>query len=132
MSVDFEDPQVHFIGELSHLLIESMQFPLEEAAFYSISYCVVPGNDLWKLHDGKSFGETQACMIDELSGFITLNHPINLFYNTTSIEGWPCLVVEVSKLPFVYFFLKKILFSCGRKLMKHIVILLDVEVYGCL
>jgi hypothetical protein len=83
-----EMPQVNIIGEITDVSIAS-EFDV------SLSYAFVSGNNSWMLRNGSDNGETARSAIDDITGKAVLNHPIDLTYETSSSEGWPCLVVEV-------------------------------------
>lgn len=56
------------------------------------------GNSAWLLKNGQSLGETQAGLTYEDTGMATINHPIDVQYESASAEGWPLFVCEVSLL----------------------------------
>ena len=80
-------PTVNFIGE-----IDSVESELSTSL--SVSYGVLPGSRAWTLRSGDNAGESQTCEAG-FSGLVQLNHPIDIFYETSSAEGWPMLVCEV-------------------------------------
>jgi hypothetical protein len=80
-------PTVNFVGE-----IESATSDLSTTL--SVSWGVLPGSRAWTLRSGDSDGETQACEANE-NGVVKLNHPVDIFYETSSSEGWPMVVCEV-------------------------------------
>ena len=80
-------PTVNFVGE-----IESATSDLSSTL--SVSWGVLAGSRAWTLRSGESDGETQACEANE-SGVVKLNHPVDIFYETSSSEGWPMVVCEV-------------------------------------
>lgn len=56
-------------------------------------YNFLTGNDKWAKLDGAFNGQTQLSQTDET--LVLWNHPIDLHYATTTLSGWPKLVVEV-------------------------------------
>lgn len=86
-------PQVHFVGEIT-----SCHLP--ENTSISVSWAVVPGNFSWFLKAGDNAGETQSHIFSQIhsvpnhTGNI-LNHPLDIYYETASTEGWPFFVCEV-------------------------------------
>lgn len=80
-------PTVNFIGE-----IESATSDL--STMLCVSWGVLAGSRAWTLRSGDSDGETQTCEANE-NGVVKLNHPMDIFYETSSSEGWPMLVCEV-------------------------------------
>jgi hypothetical protein len=60
----------------------------------SVTWGLVPGNSGWSLRNGEGAGETQICSVGD-NGVAVLNHPIDAFYDATTTEGWPFIVVEV-------------------------------------
>ena len=80
-------PSVHFLGELKNINVEGN--------LVSVTFAIVPGNEYWNIRSGAAFGETMTTQTDEIQGVAILNHPIDIHYETSTIEGWPCIVVEV-------------------------------------
>ena len=83
-------PQVSFIGELKDVVVGDST--IESAC---VSYAIIPGNSNWYLRFGNSFGETNTCAVDSVKSNVILNHPIDNTFDTSTVEGWPLLVVEV-------------------------------------
>ena len=82
-------PQVHFVGEIEDLNVET--------DFASVSFAFLPGNTSWYLKAGHAFGESGTCVVDVVTGDAVVNHPIDNHYETTTVENWPCLILEVIK-----------------------------------
>jgi hypothetical protein len=80
-------PTVNFVGEIQTAFSDC-------SSTVSLSFGILPGNRAWTLRSGESSGETQISSSDD-EGLVTLNHPLDAYYETTSTEGWPLLVVEV-------------------------------------
>jgi hypothetical protein len=80
-------PSVNFVGEIESAFTDSSNT-------LSLSWGILPGNRAWTLLAGEASGETQICT-NESGATVYLNHPIDVFYETTSSEGWPFLIVEV-------------------------------------
>jgi hypothetical protein len=80
-------PTVNFIGEIDSAECES-------STTLSVSYGVLPGSRAWTLRSGENAGESQAAEAG-YSGVAQINHPLDIFYETSSAEGWPALCVEV-------------------------------------
>jgi hypothetical protein len=80
-------PTVNFVGEIQSAFTDC-------ASTVSLSWGILPGNRAWTLRSGDSSGETQISSCED-NGFVTLNHPIDAYYETASVEGWPFIVVEV-------------------------------------
>ena len=80
-------PSVNFVGEVESVFADSSNT-------LSVNWGILPGNRGWTLRNGEASGETQICTGD--AGLaVPLNHPVDVFYETTSSEGWPFLIVEV-------------------------------------
>ena len=80
--------EVHFIGEI--------EFAVVDATNVSVTWAIVPGNIAWVVRNGLTFGETQICTTSAETGRAVLNHPIDIHFETTSSEGWPYCMCEVS------------------------------------
>lgn len=80
-------PSVHFVGEIESAFSEG-------SSTLSLNWGILPGNRAWTLRSGDPSGDTQIST-GELGSEVHLNHPIDVFYETTSCEGWPNFVVEV-------------------------------------
>ena len=80
-------PNVFFIGEIRHAKVD--------ADLMSITFSVIPGNSNWLLKAGYASGETMTSAVGPVDGVGVVNHPIDLHYEASTSEGWPCLVVEV-------------------------------------
>ena len=80
-------PSVAFCGT-----VESVTVDFAEQV--STTWGLLPGNAGWSLRNGESSGETQICASGE-TGVALLNHPIDALFETTTVEGWPLIVVEV-------------------------------------
>ena len=96
-------PEVHFVGEIETVGVDNVDN-------LSITWGILPGNRAWNLRNGLSSGESQICAAG-LNGLANLNHPIDAFFETSSIEGWPFFVCEVLFIfififIFIYFILK--------------------------
>jgi hypothetical protein len=79
-------PDVHFIGEISFVTCDT------HAA--SLTWAIVPGSADWTVREGVSFGETQTSVVSDTSS-ATLNHPLDVHLQTSSVDGWPVFVLEV-------------------------------------
>lgn len=84
-------PQVYILGE-----IVAVESPIDSDLPISVSFALVPGNSSWNVRNGSDFGETSCSIVDETEGIAVLNQHIDVTYDTTSSEGWPCLVMEVT------------------------------------
>lgn len=64
---------------------------------YSLKYRIVTGNENWGVtHSGNLSG---SAMINSTNdGRILVNHPIDAYFSSTSIEGFPYIVCEIWKL----------------------------------
>ena len=82
-------PELFVVGEIK-------QIALETSGVFSIRYNFVVGNENWVLQSGHMFGNTMFNSTKD--GEVILNHPIDAYFSTTSLEGFPYLVVEVWKL----------------------------------
>ena len=80
-------PDVHFIGKIEHVVVDSY-------TEVSLTYAFVPGSAAWLLKSGKAFGETHSVVRTEMD-CLTLDYPIDAHYETSSSEGWPFFVCEV-------------------------------------
>ena len=80
-------PTVNFVGE-----VECATSELAETL--CLSWGILPGSRAWTLKSGECSGETHITDTGK-DGFAILNHPIDAYYQTTSGEGWPFLVVEI-------------------------------------
>ena len=81
-------PSVNFVGEIISAFADC-------SSTLSLSWGILPGNRGWTLRSGDACGETQVGSVQDNSDSVTLNHPIDAYYETSSSEGWPFLVVEV-------------------------------------
>lgn len=81
-------PSVNFVGEIQSAFADC-------SGTLSLSWGILPGNRAWTLRSGEGSGETQVGCVQDNSDSVTLNHPIDAYYETSSSEGWPFLVVEV-------------------------------------
>lgn len=61
----------------------------------SIYACLCSGTTDWIVQQGANSGESQACTKSGFDGRAVANHPINVVFQTTDLDGWPQLVVEV-------------------------------------
>ena len=80
-------PTVNFVGEID--TVES-----ELSTTLSVTYGILPGSRAWTLRSGDNTGESQTCEAG-YSGLVQLNQPIDIFYETSSAEGWPMFVCEI-------------------------------------
>ena len=80
-------PDVHFIGKIEHVVVDSY-------TEVSLTYAFVPGSAAWLLKSGKAFGETHSVVRTEMDS-LTLDYPLDAHYETSSSEGWPFFVCEV-------------------------------------
>ena len=81
-------PDVHFVGEIKYAVIDNY-------SHISVTYAFVPGSSAWFLKAGKSFGETHTTAATEQDD-LTFNYPLDAHFDTSSAEGWPFFVCEVS------------------------------------
>lgn len=80
-------PEVHFVGEIMSAHTN--------ASAVSITWAVVAGNNSWFLKDGFHFSETQTSLVSRKDAKAVINHPLDVYYETASSEGWPRIVCEV-------------------------------------
>jgi B9 domain-containing protein 1 len=80
-------PSANFVGEVASAFADGSNT-------LSVNWGILPGNRAWTLRSGEASGETQICT-GENGEEVALNHPIDVFYETTSSEGWPFIIVEV-------------------------------------
>jgi hypothetical protein len=80
-------PDVHFIGELTHVAND-------DYTEVSVTFALVPGSSAWFLKEGSAYGETHSVKSSQKDCLI-LNYPLDAHYEITSSEGWPFLVCEV-------------------------------------
>lgn len=80
-------PNSYFVGEIDKVFIDGN--------FVSVTFSIIPGNGNWNVRGGLTSGETATAQISDSEGYGILNHPLDIHYETSSSEGWPCLVVEV-------------------------------------
>lgn len=80
-------PSVNFCGTIDSVAVDF-------AESVSLTWGLLPGNAGWSLRNGEATGETQVSACAE-NGVAVLNHPIDALYETTTVEGWPFIVVEV-------------------------------------
>jgi hypothetical protein len=80
-------PSVNFVGELENVSTDS-------SCSVSVTWGMLPGSRAWTLTNGESSGESQVSQ-PLINGMASINHPIDVGYETTSAEGWPLLVCEV-------------------------------------
>mmetsp|Transcript_17717 Transcript_17717/g.34879 ORF Transcript_17717/g.34879 Transcript_17717/m.34879 type:complete len:183 (+) Transcript_17717:123-671(+) len=79
-------PEVNIVGEI----LGATDFDKPKLL---CKYNFLTGNDKWAKLDGAFNGQTQLSQTDET--LVLWNHPIDLHYATTTLSGWPKLVVEV-------------------------------------
>ena len=79
-------PEVFILGEIVNALDIGV-------SSVSVTWTIITGNSCWNIIEGATHGETQICNI--ANGKFSLNHPIDIFYDTSSSEGWPFIVCEV-------------------------------------
>lgn len=89
-------PTVNFVGQLESAAADNV-------SMLSVTWALVPGNRAWSVHAGQASGETQISA-SGVSGFAPLNHPLDVYYETSSSEGWPFLVCEVMSVSFAIVF----------------------------
>lgn len=87
-------PEVHFVGQLESAQVEISQI--------SVTWAVVPGSASWVATNGSCFGETQTSSLSSLNGLVMLGHPIDVRFESSSIEGWPFFVCEVNNRCFFH------------------------------
>jgi len=80
-------PTVAFVGTIENVSVDFVEN-------VSLTWGFLTGNAGWSLRNGEGSGETQICALGE-NGVAILNHPIDALYETTTVEGWPFIVVEV-------------------------------------
>lgn len=80
-------PIVNFMGEIFSVVADYDSI--------SVSWAIVPGNASWIAKFGETYGESQTCMVSPELGQAILNHPLDVQFETSSMEGWPFLVFEV-------------------------------------
>jgi hypothetical protein len=81
-------PSVNFVGEIESAFADC-------SGALALSWGILPGNRAWTLRAGECSGETQVGISHDITDSVALNHPIDAYYETTSCEGWPFIVVEV-------------------------------------
>ena len=84
-------PEVHLIGEI----VGGSDF---EHGRLFLKYEFQCGSDKWTLLDGVASGQTQLCACDKYSledGIVSWNQPVDAYYTTTTLTGWPKLLVQV-------------------------------------
>lgn len=97
-------PVVNFVGEIVASFVDAPEV--------SVTWAIVPGNSAWYLKRGVGSGETHTCETSSTCGKATICHPIDCQYTTSSSEGWPLFVCEVSTVygcMFYFLILNKIL-----------------------
>jgi len=82
-------PTANFVGT-----IDTCDVLQPGADQLSLTFGLVPGNRAWSLRNGLGSGETQISSVSE-NGLATLNHPVDAYYETSTVEGWPFFVCEV-------------------------------------
>jgi Ciliary basal body-associated, B9 protein len=82
-------PDVHFIGEIQYVTVDSF-------SQVSLTFAFVPGSLAWYLKGGACHGETHTAIRGE-QDCLTLNYPLDAHYDASSAEGWPFFVCEVRK-----------------------------------
>mmetsp|Transcript_7334 Transcript_7334/g.9554 ORF Transcript_7334/g.9554 Transcript_7334/m.9554 type:complete len:163 (-) Transcript_7334:453-941(-) len=81
-------PEVHMMGEIR----SGTEFGEGVSCRWRIDH-----GKHWGLLEGDSFGQTQTASGPEgLSA--TWNHPISLHYQTTSLQGWPKIMVQIQQM----------------------------------
>ena len=82
-------PEVHFIGEVC------CSFGYETSTL-SCKWSIEWG-DSWTYLEGEYDGQTQYSIQSD-NGICIWNHPIDIHFKTTSVKGWPRLIVELWKI----------------------------------
>jgi hypothetical protein len=68
---------------------------LTNFVFFLRRRCERTGNNAWYLKDGFNFSETHTSAVSPRDAKAVINHPIDVYYETSSSEGWPRIVCEV-------------------------------------
>ena len=77
-------PEVHFIGDI--------HFGSDFGDGVSCKWRFDHGK-YWGILEGSTFGHTQTAY--GLGSVAVWNHPFDIHYQTTSMEGWPKFIVQV-------------------------------------
>mmetsp|Transcript_31948 Transcript_31948/g.42173 ORF Transcript_31948/g.42173 Transcript_31948/m.42173 type:complete len:180 (-) Transcript_31948:243-782(-) len=83
-------PEVYILGEVKG----ARDLPFSKAYLH---WKVVMNENNWSTLAGHTEGHTQIDATSEV-GMTVWNHPIDMHFSTTSIEGWPKLILEVWRL----------------------------------
>lgn len=83
-------PEVFILGEIQTIVLDFY-------GSYCLKYRIVTGNEKWGvLLSGNLNGSTMINSTND--GAVIVNHPIDVYFSSTSIEGFPYIVCEIWKL----------------------------------
>jgi hypothetical protein len=81
-------PEVHIIGEIC----SGVGFGQGVSCKWRIDH-----GKFWGILEGGAEGHTQTAYARE-GGSASWNHPVDIHYQTTSIQGWPKIMVQIQQL----------------------------------
>lgn len=89
MSRAFEQPQVHFVGEI----LGGEGFP----SGVTCKWAIEAGGEgtTWAKSEGLDRGQTQTDFAAEAGAGAVWSHPIDVHYRAGGLKGWPRLTMEV-------------------------------------
>lgn len=83
-------PEVHIVGEVQGAS------GVERKNNVYCKFKVITENDKWFVLEGESRGQTQLSLAEKFNEDVVVwNHPIDVYYATSVIQGWPKINVEV-------------------------------------